>query len=265
MIRRALLLALAMAAPALAVPAARAAGANAVAEARALLQDGVNQGRADLALQARDRFAALAAAEPADARLHYWTALAGWRAFPLLRRAKSDAAAEETLDRAFASADRALAADPKFAEAYALKSGLTGMRIQLGGMTEGMTLGPVMSNLEGKADALAPGNPRVLLLTGLNTLYKPGFVGGGAKKAMPMFEQAIAAFARETPGDALAPDWGRDDAHLWAGRAAMEMKRWDEARRHFEQVLALNPRHGWAKQLLAELAGKSGGANGRKS
>lgn len=254
-----LLASLALAAP------AHAADPQAVGEARALLQDGVDQGRADLALQARDRYAALAAAEPAEARLHYWAAVAGWRAFPLLLRARSNAAAEAALDQAFASADRALAADPKFAEAIALKAGLTGMRIQLGGMTEGMTLGPVMANLEGKAEALAPGNPRVLFLAGLNTLHKPAFVGGGAKKAMPMFEQAIAAFAREAPGDALAPDWGRDDAHLWAGRAAMEMKRWDDARRHLERVLELNPRHGWAKQLIAEVAGKSRGADGRKS
>ena len=164
-----------------------------------------------------------------------------------------------------AAVDRAIAADPKLGEALALKSGLTGMRIQLGGMTDGMTLGPVMSNLEGKAEALSPGNPRVLFLAALNTLHKPSFVGGGAKKAMPGFKAAIAAFDRETAGGGLQPDWGRDDAHLWAGRAAMEMKDWETARRHFEQVLDVNPAHGWAKQLIAEVDGKSRGANGRKS
>jgi tetratricopeptide (TPR) repeat protein len=252
-----LVLGLGLAAPA---PRAHATDIEAVREARALLQEGVDQGRADLALQARDRFAALAATEPDVALLHYWTAVAGWRAFPLLPRAKSKAAAEATLDHAMDAVHRAIALDPRLADAIALEAGLTGMRVQLGGMTEGMTLGPVMGKLEDQAKALAPANPRVRFLAALNTLHKPGFVGGGARKALPLFEAAIAAFAAETPGDGLQPDWGRDDAHLWAGRAAAELKDWAKAREHFDRALELNPRNEWAKQQLADLDEKSRGS-----
>ena len=47
-----------------------------------------------------------------------------------------------------------------------------------------MQLGIQMGADMDHAHDLAPKNPRVALLDGINTLYKPGFVGGGAGKAL---------------------------------------------------------------------------------
>jgi tetratricopeptide (TPR) repeat protein len=225
------------------------------------LQAAINGAQVGEILKVRARFQTLAAAEPKSATLQYWMALADWRAVPLLMRDQKDKA-KQHCEAGIAAAARATELDPKLAEAYALKAGLEGLSLSFKDQAAAMTLGPQMENEIGRAVGIAPSNPRVRFLDGINTLHKPAFVGGGPEQALDKFGKAIELFKAEAVTDPAAPDWGRDDAYLWAGRAAMMHEDYAGARDYFNQALAANPDNGWVRNVLlpsAEkaLAGKS--------
>jgi len=169
----------------------------------------------------------------------------------------SGGSAERYCDEALAEIGRALELDPKNAEAMALRASLLGMflRFHPGSV---MTLGGEVEAATRRALAAAPGNPRVQLLAGLNTLNKPAFVGGGVEPALEQFVASQRLFeGAKAPGDSTAPDWGRDDAYLWAGRAAMRKGDAAAARAFYLKALAATPDHGWVRHQLLPEAEKS--------
>jgi hypothetical protein len=229
--------------------AAHAADPAAIASAKKALQDAVNQGKPDAILAARGQFDALSVAEPKNALLHYWVAAADWRVAPLLmsdaNKPKGKRWVQEGIDRA----SKAYELDPKFAEALALRCGLQGMYLQFDS-SQMMKLGIQMEGDMAHAKGLAPKNPRVALLDGINTLYKPGFVGGGAGNAIKKFAESAELFASETVADPAAPDWGKDDVHVWNGRAEIKTNDLAAARASYQKALAANPANGWVKNSL---------------
>ena len=64
----------------------------------------------------------------------------------------------------------------------------------------------------GKAEALNPTNPRTYYLRGNFTLNMPEFFGGGAAKAAPDLQKAMAAYAAFKLASPLHPNWGAEDA-----------------------------------------------------
>ncbi len=246
--------------------AAHAAEATAVAAAKSALTAAVNGGDAKAIVAARGTFAGMAAAEPTVTAFDYWTALAAWRAVPMLDDDKATKEQAKKLCKdAIDRCTRVLKAEPKHADALALKAGLQGLWLSFdpGSM---MTLGMEMEQGMAKARDLAPDNGRVAFLDGLNTLHKPAFVGGGADKARVKFDEAITMFEKAAPavtaaattraGDPNAFDWGRDDAYVWAGRSAMKEKKYAEAKAYYERALATNPANGWVRTQLLPQAEK---------
>jgi len=194
----------------------------------------------------------MSAADPQSVELHYWVALASYRLVPRVM-SKDKKMAQRYCEDGIAHLDQALEISPKSAECLSLKAGLMGLSIGLSPM-KAMSIGSEIAGVEGQALGLAPENPRVVLMQGINTFNKPGFVGGGAKKALPQLERAITLFAAATPGDSTSIDWGHDDAHVWAGRAAVKLKDWSAARAHYEKALEINPGNTWVRyRLLPEL------------
>jgi len=243
---------------------AHAADPAAIVAAKRALQRAVNAGSGPALVAARAQFAGLSAAEPDNALLHYYVAYAAWRTVPVLMEKQADQA-RDIGDDGLAHLDRAIAQDPKFVEAIALKGGLQGIMISLkpGSM---MTLGPQSGANGAQALGMAPDNPRARLLNAIGVLHKPAAFGGGADKALPLFEQAQAAFATATVADSTAPDWGADDAWLWMGRAHDARKEWADAVKCYQQVLTVNPQNGWTKTVLLPRAEKSlAGDSGRKA
>ena len=226
---------------------------QALAAAKRALQRGVNNSKADSILQARRQFQALAAVEPKSARLHYWMAVADWRATPLLMRDTTRSSRERAKKRCLSGlkeAQQALDLDPGFGEALALKAGLQGLSLSFGDPSEGPTVGMQMESDLGRALGMAANNPRVHLLDGLNTLHKPAFVGGGPAPALAKLRRAIELFAADTTADAAAPDWGHDDACLWAGHCAMQLQDHGGARDYFREALVVNPDNAWVRYAL---------------
>lgn len=230
---------------------AKEAAADPRAEALRALDAGVTAGDPHAILGARAVLAALLEENPVDADLHYRLAVADWRAVPLLQ-AKDKEAAKRQCEAGLASAGKAVELDPKHAEALALHAGLQGLSLGFKNPMAAMTLGPQMAESMEKAVAMAPDNPRVLLLDAINTYHMPSFVGGGAKKALPKLEAARAAFEAE----AGAPErWGHEDAYIWLGRVAMKEKDWSAAEKWLNRALEVKPDHAWVRKgLLPELA-----------
>jgi len=231
-------------------PPAQALDRAAVASGRRDLQAAVDRGDLAGMMAVRARLVALSQAEPDQPLLHYWVAVAAWRALPLQ---KDDKLAERMGDDAVDHLDKALQIDPKFAEALAVKGGLQGMliRYKSGAM---MTLGPQSGANIARAISMQPDNPRNHLFMGVGDLHKPVVFGGGPKGAIEEFRRAQELFAKESVADSIAPDWGRDDAYLWEGRAAMKMKDYPAARAAFAKALEANPKNGWVRtQLLPEV------------
>jgi hypothetical protein len=226
---------------------ARADAAALVAATRAL-DEAVSAGRAEPLLKARAQLVALSAADPEAAALHYWVAVASWRAVPILSqqdRKRAELVAKDGL----AHCDEALRLDKAFVEAYALKGGLMGMMIMFDPSSM-MTLGPQSEAQIQRALGLAPRNPRVRLLQGLGTLNKPAQFGGGADKAREIFKQAQVLYAADTSADSTAPHWGRADAMLWAGQSAMRLGDFPAARDEFVAALAADPNNVWIRGRL---------------
>lgn len=240
---------------------AHAADPAALVAAKRDLQAAVTQGNPDGMLRARAAFAGLVAAEPANPALHYWVALSGWRALPLVTETDKEAA-KKLCKESIAACDRALAAKPKFADAIALKAGLQALSLTFNPAAT-MTLGPEMDEAYGRAEGMDGDNPRVLLLKGINTLHKPAFVGGGPDKARPLFERAIALSAAPT-ADSTAIDWGRADAHIWAGVCLGRLDQWGAATAEFRKALAMNPGNAWVTHRLLPDAEKKAAAKGAK-
>jgi tetratricopeptide (TPR) repeat protein len=99
----------------------------------------------------------------------------------------------------------------------------------------------------------------VWLFGGINLLHRPAAYGGGADRALAEFEHAQALFAADTANAAppradAPPDWGRDEAWAWAGRAHMQLKDPAAAKRCYEKALELNPTNGWVRASLLPAA-----------
>jgi tetratricopeptide (TPR) repeat protein len=184
-------------------------------------------------------------------------AVADWRLVPRLPDAKQ---AERYCKDGLEHAGRALERDPEWAEALAIKAALQGLslRFEPGSM---MTVGAELEGNLQRALRLAPRNPRIRLIEGINTLHKPAFVGGGPEKAMPKLEQARELFASESRADSTAPGWGAEDACIWAGRCAAMLGDHDAARDYYRQALALNPANGWVRGTLLPDLEKSAAAD----
>ena len=128
--------------------------------------------------RARTDLLRLLAAGPATDRaalVHYAIAYAGWRLStnPAVTARERD----DLLDDAETRLKTAVKLDPKFAEGYALLSGVYGLKINFSPMS-GILLGPRSGGAIDRAEQLEPENPRVLLSRGIGKFNTPAMFGG---------------------------------------------------------------------------------------
>lgn len=156
-------------------------------------------------------FARIASAEPAEWLPQYYAALnhlyAGYRLM------------ESNMTEAQALAKTALSeiqAAQKIAPTESELVALEAFAYQLQLLEDPMTKGPEFSGkifaTLGKAEALNPANPRVYYLRGNFILNMPEFFGGGAAKASPDLQKAVAAYDSFKPASPLHPNWGGEEA-----------------------------------------------------
>lgn len=135
-------------------------------------------------------------------------------------------------------------------EAQALVGALLGLKIGFAPMS-GMYLSPKATKLFDEALAQRPGSPRITLLKAIHVLHSPAFVGGGAKAALPLMEQAVALAEKEPPaGDPWAPAWGLKESLGWLAFTQVEAEQVEAARKTVDRALALEPGHGFITRMV---------------
>lgn len=189
-----------------------------------------------------------ASGTPADrvARIRYTIAYAGWRLGFVPSVPKKEQG--DFLADAKAQLDAVLAADPRNAEALGLLSGVYGGQIAQN-YELGMTLGPLSDQTLGRALAIEPDNPRLLVLKAENQFHTPPEYGGSVRDAEATLRRAIAIFDKE-PATRPWPNWGRFDAHVWLGQALADRKDKAGARAEYELALKIAPNSTWVKNVL---------------
>lgn len=123
---------------------------------------------------------------------------------------------DQYLDQAQKYLDQAMAIDANETELYMLQGFLYPSRINIDPMGRGMTYMGKMNSALDKALELNPDNPRVYYLRATMTYHMPEAYGGGATKALPLFQTAAEKFQIFKPKTELYPNWGKEmnDAEL---------------------------------------------------
>ncbi|WP_046246248.1 hypothetical protein [Hymenobacter terrenus] len=125
----------------------------------------------------------------------------------------SEGADDEQRDKLFDQAQAALDQAKKLpgadqAELLVMQAYIYQGRIMVAPMTRGMVYSGRVAEALSQAKTLAPSNPRVYLLLGNDSFYRPSMFGGGAEKAKPLYEKAKSLFASFKPATVLSPVWG---------------------------------------------------------
>ena len=125
-------------------------------------------------------------------------------------RETENAKKDQYLDQAQKYLDQAMAIDPNESELHMLQGFLYPSRINIDPMTRGIALVAVMNKSLDKALELNPDNPRVFYLRATMTFHTPEAYGGGAAKALPLFQVADEKFRIFKPKTTISPNWGKE-------------------------------------------------------
>ena len=168
--------------------------------------------------------------------------------------AKRDSDAKRAGDACVSTLDALIQRQPRSFEALALQSACYGYLANLGGMAAIRNGSRSGKSIEA-ALALAPKNPRVILVDGFGMYFRPKFVGGDKGKGCARIREATQAFDSNNSNgvasvSSSALDWGAAEAHYWSGRCARDAGDTTTARAEFEKALALDPNLTVAKKAL---------------
>jgi len=114
------------------------------------------------------------------------------------------------LDQAQKYLDQAMTIDPNESELYMLQGFLYPSRINIDPMNRGMLYMDNMNKALDKALELNADNPRVYYLRATMMHHTPEAYGGGAAKALPLYEIAVEKFKIFKPKTAISPNWGKE-------------------------------------------------------
>lgn len=174
-----------------------------------------------------------------------------WRLGNLLLAAGDKDGADAVLERSQAELEGLTTENPGAAQPFALLAGIIGSRIGVKPVFRGMKMGSSVDRAIESALTLAPNDPRVLLIAGIGAFNTPRMFGGGRKKALAYFDQALQLPAEQRTA---AASWAFPDLHVWRAMVYQKGKMADEARRELERALQLAPDYRLAGTMLDELA-----------
>lgn len=97
-------------------------------------------------------------------------------------------------------------------ELYVLKSMNFSARLNVNPQGRALKYNKQINKANEAAIKLNPNNPRAYLQKAQAIYYTPENFGGGKKKALPFFEEALTKYKTYKAEDALMPHWGKDIA-----------------------------------------------------
>lgn len=118
---------------------------------------------------------------------------------------------EDWCNKAERYANKADSLSKQNSEVYVLKSMIAAARI-LVNKAKGQKYGTLSAKYAVEAIKLNPENPRAYLLKARNVVNTPEAAGGGKKKSVTVFEQALEKYKTYKPESNLHPNWGKNDA-----------------------------------------------------
>ncbi len=185
---------------------------NAKADAEAALLSALDQlhtaASTEAARTAVNQLERIAMAEPGVWQAHYHHA---YGMVMLSFRESDTRIIDQLLDKAEASLKQAFKAEGDSSELLTMQAFIFQARLNADpsqAMEYSMQANKLLSQaLEKNAD-----NPRALFLMGQNLFYTPEAFGGGKERALPLFEQSMAAFESHEPQSAIDPFWGQQAA-----------------------------------------------------
>lgn len=107
-----------------------------------------------------------------------------------------------------------------------------------------------------RAVALAPKNPRVMIMDASMMFYAPPAAGGSQERAVAQWRDALNVFEAEKLSDPLSPDWGGALAYGWLANLYLQMAppRIADARSMAAKALAMRPDFWWVTtQVVAKM------------
>jgi hypothetical protein len=116
---------------------------------------------------------------------------------------------DELCDKAQVYIDSANLRHADASELAAMQAFLYQARIDVNPVERGLDYSLKADSEIKKAEAANPNDPRPYFLYGMNVFYTPKLFGGGAEKALPLFEKAAEKFNEFVPKMSFMPHWGK--------------------------------------------------------
>lgn len=231
---------------------------EAIIHGKRMMDTGIAQTHAthDVAplMHARMYFESLLERYPDRPLIRYYIGYCNYHCALALMETNQDVA-EDMIDGALEALEQGLENNLEWAEGWALLSSCYGIKASFGTFS-GMTYGPKSGSAIEKARTLAPENPRVLLVAGINKFYTPSAFGGDKNEALGLFRRSAAIFDAQNKQPTAQPDWGHEEAYTYIGIVMRDQGDTTAARAAFRKVLAINPEFGWVKHVLLPELGK---------
>ena len=155
---------------------------------------------------AGEYFDALSISKPKD-----WLApLYAGLCYILASRSETDVKLKDELcDKAQVCINTANGRHADLSESASLQAFLYQARIDVSPMERGLEYSLKADSEIKKAEITNPFDPRPYFLYAMNVYYTPKMFGGGAEKALPLFEQAAEKFNVFVPVMPFMPHWGK--------------------------------------------------------
>lgn len=165
-----------------------------------------NQGQTE---EASGLFERIAAAEGENWLPNYYVGLVNTTAG---FRTKDYNEVNQYLTRAQKALDTELEGNPDNVELLVLQAMIHTAWIAYDPMSNGQTLSPKVMQLYGKAEKLAPENPRVVLSKAQFEMGSARFFGSDVKPICTQLERSIELFDNFKPESQFHPKWGKEEA-----------------------------------------------------
>ena len=197
----------------------------------------------------------LASEESQEALRGYYAAFAAFRLALLAARSpplERATPAAELAQRCVRALDGLIEAQPGFADALALRAACQQPPVAGGGLHLPFLGHSALKDRE-RARALAPRNPRVLLVDAAADYELPAQQGGNRERALVRLREAVSAFEAERAGTAPLPGWGAAEAYLLLARDLLDHGDALGARDALERALLIAPDYAEARRLMTRV------------
>ncbi|PIP12648.1 MAG: hypothetical protein COX49_04430 [bacterium (Candidatus Stahlbacteria) CG23_combo_of_CG06-09_8_20_14_all_40_9] len=221
-------------------------------EIRESVEEAVNGGDKERLVDNRNCLERLLSMEIKKWLVHHYLAYVDYR---LVNLEKDKESRGKHIKDGILHLEKSIEINNNFAEAFALLSLLYNQEIGINpalGMTNSIKSGKAIN----KAYNLDPENPRIWLIDGIGTLYKPTVFGGGENKALKKFLKSAEYYKTYKTEDKTLPNWGKAEVYTWLGITYMKKEENQKAMENFNLSLEIEPDYKWAKQCIKELEDK---------